>query len=351
MRKGMARGDYPEFVAGRAIGRELPVFAYHSVPPHAFGWHVEHIRRNGYTTLDCGDVLSMLDGGKTFSGKEILLTFDDGLADLYSVVFPLLKTHGMKAIAFIAPFWIGTEGLITWEQAREMHTTGLVDFQSHGFTHRRIPVSPEIVDFHHPNMRMFRPWQLPMGDGIFPNGENPLWGMPIFRSRSCLSDGLQYLDATDLVRACVQEVDRAGKDRFFRDPAWRRKLGLLIDMHRASHPQKDRYETPDAQHRRILEELRQSKESIENHLQGKKVFAFSCPFNERGKTAERILQEQNFRFVFGGIGRKSEWNCPMTSLRRTSGDFVMRLSGRGRMPLFAIFFQKAIRRILKGPGY
>jgi len=351
MRKGMAGGEYPEFVTGREVGDELPVFAYHRARPHVFRSHLEHIRRNGYATLDCSDLLSILDEGRAFSGKEILLTFDDGLYDLYTVVFPLLKMHRMKAIACIAPFWIGTEGLITWEQAREMHAAGLVDFQSHGFTHRRIPVSPEIVGFHHPKMRLDRRWQLPLGDGVSPTDGNPLWGLPIFRSRSRLSDAFQYLGAAEPTRSCLQQVERTGKDRFFRNPGWRETLGRLIDDHQASRSRENRYETADQHDRSVVEEVRQSKESIEKQLPGKKVFGFSYPFNERGETVERILREQDFRLVFGGIGMKRGWSGPMAFFRRTSGDFVMRLPGRGRKMLARIVLEKAARRLVAGPGY
>ncbi|HEX9934272.1 MAG TPA: polysaccharide deacetylase family protein, partial [bacterium] len=187
MRNGMKEGAYPQFVTGDRVEGELPVFIYHSIPAHAFRSHLEHLRRNNYIFLDSAEVLARLENASGFTDREVLLTFDDGLCDLYTAAYPLLKQYGMKAVAFVAPHWIGRDGLITWPQAIEMHQSGSIDFQSHGFTHRRIPVSFRITDFIRPALRTTRPWLLPMPEELFCGDSKPPWGTPLFQSSSCLS--------------------------------------------------------------------------------------------------------------------------------------------------------------------
>ena len=47
------------------------------------------------------DVIEAVNGGKKLPEKAILLTFDDGYIDNYTVAFPLLMEHGMQGSFFI----------------------------------------------------------------------------------------------------------------------------------------------------------------------------------------------------------------------------------------------------------
>lgn len=351
MSKGMARGDYPEFVTGRTAGDEFPVFIDHRVRSRTFRFRLEHLRWNGYQTLDTRDLSARLDSGKPFSGKEVLLTFDDGLSDLYSVIFPLLKTFGAKAVVFIAPYWIGREGFIGWEQAAEMHSSGFVDFQPHGFTHRRIPVSPEVIGFYHPRMRIYRKWQIPMVESLFAKYGEPQWGMPIYRSQSRLSDSPQYIGGDALDQLCVGFVENTGRERFFSNPSWKKKLNQFINNQKAFGQYKILFETKNEHLNRIEEEITLSREAIEKHLPGKEVIAFAYPFHEQSVMAESLLEKAGFRFVFGGIGAKPDIQKTPMRFRRTSGDFIMRLPGKGRRSLVRIMIEKAVRRVFVGVGY
>ena len=67
--------------------------------------------------------------------KPVILTFDDGYADNYTELLPLLERYGVKATIFIITDKIGAPRYLTAEQLRELADSGLVSIQSHTVTH------------------------------------------------------------------------------------------------------------------------------------------------------------------------------------------------------------------------
>lgn len=68
------------------------------------------------------------------SGNVVCLTFDDGNASDYSVVYPILKRYGLKATFFVVTNSIGSAGYVSWDQLKEMSRSGM-SVQSHTHTH------------------------------------------------------------------------------------------------------------------------------------------------------------------------------------------------------------------------
>lgn len=149
----------------------IPVVMYHhiaptdrelNVYPELFEDHLRRLSRKGWKTLSGSEFLYFMNNMKEKPDKCVLLTFDDGFADNYVYLFPLLKKYKMKAMVFAATGFIEdadvsrdkfvplshndarklafterrTEVMCTWKEIIEMEESGLVDIQSHGVSHR-----------------------------------------------------------------------------------------------------------------------------------------------------------------------------------------------------------------------
>jgi peptidoglycan/xylan/chitin deacetylase (PgdA/CDA1 family) len=95
-------------------------------------------------------VLSLTDAAELLEAGErppddrphVVVTFDDGTADFVDEALPVLERHGVSATYYLAtefidrqlPFPDGGVAL-TWDSAKEMVASGLVDIGSHTHTH------------------------------------------------------------------------------------------------------------------------------------------------------------------------------------------------------------------------
>jgi len=136
----------------RAIA--VPAIMYHSVvtKKEKLGEYVLHVdelesdlqylKDNGYTPVFLSDLLHYQQGWAFPYEKPILLTFDDGFYNNYSVVFPLFQKYEMKfSLAVVASYADKETELgqaqaeyysyCTWEQLREMQASGTVELLNH----------------------------------------------------------------------------------------------------------------------------------------------------------------------------------------------------------------------------
>lgn len=133
---GAARFDVP-------AGYSVPTLMYHAVSDDIWGEadlfvspaelekQLQYLLDNGYTPIHFGD-LAYVDEIE----KPVLLTFDDGYADNYTELFPLLQQYGVKATVFVITGNLDNHPrFMTWDQAKEMADSGLVSIQSHTVDH------------------------------------------------------------------------------------------------------------------------------------------------------------------------------------------------------------------------
>ncbi len=114
--------------------RETPVnpqAAELSVRPAEFEKQLRYFNSRHFKTV----FASELAGLDPRNSRYAALTFDDGYADNYTEVFPLLKKYNCKATIFVISSLIGVDGYLSADQIREMTQSGLVSIQSHTVTH------------------------------------------------------------------------------------------------------------------------------------------------------------------------------------------------------------------------
>lgn len=109
-----------------------------TITPQMFEKQLLFLKQNGYTVASEADILHARQTGHTHVEKPVLLTFDDGYADNYTALFPLLQKYQAPALIFLVTQRVGTPGYLTWPQIKQMQASGLVAFGSHTCTHRRL---------------------------------------------------------------------------------------------------------------------------------------------------------------------------------------------------------------------
>ena len=131
-----------------------------------FDW----VKGDGWTAISIDDIDAARQGRRPLPEKSILLTVDDGYRSLYTRIFPLLKIYRYPMVAALVGSWMaGTPGegalgddmepvamvrygdrdvprssFITWQEAREMQASGLVEFASHSYgLHNGVLANPQ----------------------------------------------------------------------------------------------------------------------------------------------------------------------------------------------------------------
>ncbi|HSR12547.1 MAG TPA: polysaccharide deacetylase family protein, partial [Thermodesulfobacteriota bacterium] len=145
---------------------KVPILYYHrvaegvsprlGVSPAAFRRQLEYLRKRGFTSVSFENLQDHLTSGCPLPRNPVILSFDDGYADVYTRAFPILKSVGFTATVFLVSEYIGLrsewEGceagnppLLTRDQIREMAAEGF-RFGSHSRTHRSlVSLSSEAV--------------------------------------------------------------------------------------------------------------------------------------------------------------------------------------------------------------
>jgi peptidoglycan/xylan/chitin deacetylase (PgdA/CDA1 family) len=112
------------------------------LPPQVFDEQMAWLAASGrVVTLDAA-VDRLCGGAAELPDAPIVVTFDDGTADLADRATPILERHGVPATVYLATRFVD-EGVafpddgtpLSWAAVRDMAATGLVAFGSHTHAH------------------------------------------------------------------------------------------------------------------------------------------------------------------------------------------------------------------------
>ncbi len=353
--RGLGTRRYPKFIYSNVKVEELgiPVFTYHSIAgpntpdsitPTEFERHMRYLADNGYHTLTADELYDYLVNGSPVPSKSVLITFDDGRATLWTVAYPILKKYGLKATTFIVPATMTESGVrstladyeagysvsqtqiinadlsdtptITWDEAKIMFTSGLIDFQSHTLDHTLIYFTSDIVDFINPDFEFgYGNFCVPITryNGADCVSRKPRLGTPVYRYQPRMGAAKRFFDDESLRSACANYVEQRGGESFFAQKDWRLRLFRFVEAYRQNNSLQETFETTEEQIQAIHYSLAQSKQIIEGYLPGHNVRHLCYPWHRYSALATYLAREAGYVTNFIDINHQKPspaWNDP-----------------------------------------
>ncbi len=141
---------------------KVPILLYHHISdeefkngneismisPYDFRLHMTAIKVN-FTPISLRQYVNYInctDGSVTIPDNPIIVTFDDGYTSNYEIAYPILKELEIPATIFVVTDTVGARAEggkvnyshFTWEQAKEMEQSGLIEIQSHTAGHKAL---------------------------------------------------------------------------------------------------------------------------------------------------------------------------------------------------------------------
>lgn len=139
---------------------KLPVLMYHhieeekdakiknqtslNVTPEFFEKQIVYLKEKGYTTISLEELIKFFDEGVSLPKKAVAITLDDAYEDNYSKMYPILKKYGFKATIFTPTGLVQNPDYLSWQEIREMNSSGLVYFANHTWSHHGSAGSLEV---------------------------------------------------------------------------------------------------------------------------------------------------------------------------------------------------------------
>lgn len=155
---GPADLDAPVLVPARLPVSHLivPIYMYHhvsSLPTHTqldfgltvtiadFNAQLTWMQKQGYHAITMTELFDAFYYGKALPSKPMILTFDDGYADVYTYALPALLAHHYRGVFYIITGMIGGN-YMTWSQVRDLERSGM-QIGSHTVHHINLGAPPE----------------------------------------------------------------------------------------------------------------------------------------------------------------------------------------------------------------
>jgi len=131
------------YSAGSVV--EVPILLYHhvvdglsegrfQVSAMDFRQQMAYLRAQGYQAIPLSRLVDVLLHGGTLPEQAVVVTFDDGYADVYTQAFSILQEMGMTGTVFVVAGRLDYKGFLTSEQVVTLHRAGW-DVGSHTMTH------------------------------------------------------------------------------------------------------------------------------------------------------------------------------------------------------------------------
>lgn len=231
-----------------------------------FTAHLSWLRKNGFESIPLERLVQYLKGEEVpIPEKPIVITFDDGTIENYTIAYPLLKKYGFIGTVFgpTADEYFKLSGKDWW---KEVDREGVLGIEGHSHTHALAFINDQIEDFYVGKEQ---------SRGPYVKGLDERPGAPIFGIGYELVSK-RFIPREELIDICVDYVNRNGGRILFEREDWRGELFRIVSKYGRN---RGRFETEEEKRERIKEELELSKTIIEEVVgNGKEVKFFAYPF-------------------------------------------------------------------------
>lgn len=129
----------------RSDFRKIPIIYYHQTPPN-FAGIIDFLQAFRFTFITMDDLYNYYTFNSLLPKKPIILQFDDGASDIFSIAYPILKSRHIKATLNVCTYFIENQiappgdptrsySPLSWSQIQEMVDSNCIDVQSHTHNH------------------------------------------------------------------------------------------------------------------------------------------------------------------------------------------------------------------------
>ncbi|WP_432821293.1 polysaccharide deacetylase family protein [Trichloromonas sp.] len=129
----------PAYAEGQAN-----VFVYHrfgdsrypstNIPLETFADQLELLKRQNYTVLTLGEIVSRLGAGRALPRYCAAITVDDAYRSFLAGAMPLLRRYGYPATLFVSTDSVGGDEFLSWDELRSLSAQG-IEIGNHTASH------------------------------------------------------------------------------------------------------------------------------------------------------------------------------------------------------------------------
>ncbi len=105
-----------------------------TVKPRDFEAQMNWLSQHGFHTITMAQLVGHLTHHQPLPAKPLIISFDDGWAEDYSVAFPILKRYNFIGVFFVYTHPLDKPEFLSWGQVEEMSGAGM-DIEAHTLTH------------------------------------------------------------------------------------------------------------------------------------------------------------------------------------------------------------------------
>jgi peptidoglycan/xylan/chitin deacetylase (PgdA/CDA1 family) len=148
--------ETPTFEWNPAGDMIAPILLYHHISDDGAGnryfvslddfrAQMEALHDWGYTTITASDLAQVIINGGELPNRPVVITFDDGYADVYQNALPIMNEMGFVGEVYIYVDHVSYKGFINTEQIQELANKGW-GIGNHSMTHADLTLHHSSID-------------------------------------------------------------------------------------------------------------------------------------------------------------------------------------------------------------